>query len=528
MEFEQSFLREAVEKLASTPNLSRNKAELVTKSVAKKYGLHFLPTNVQLLQACNEEEKSKLKQVLLRKPIRSISGVNIITIAATSASNSCIWAQCIYCPKGSNSPQSYVGTEPVIQRAIRRNYDPFLQVSDRLRQYSLMGHGQFGNKIEVIIVGGTFPGLEDDYKEWFIKRMFDGLNNSEAKTLEEAQLSNETAPNRCVNLTIETRPDYSKERDVDEMLRFGTTRIEIGVQSIYEDVIDFAKRGHTIQDVIEATRTVKNSALKINYHLMPGLPFSDFDKDLDMFRELFANHDFKTDYLKIYPTIVLKGTRLYELWKNGEYKSYSSGELVEMLAKAKKFIPKYCRIQHVGRLIPANEAEAGYKETNIRQLVQQKARQLGINCQCIRCREIGFKIRDGILPEKIEMTRMDYEASGGHEIFLAFEDLKKDIIFGFLRLRFPPSSHRKEIDSNTALVRELKVMGTTVPIGLDPEKIPWQHRGFGKQLMSESERISKEEFDKKKMIVISAIGTREYYKKLGYEKEGVYVSKVLN
>jgi len=528
MEFEYAFLRETIEKLVTVSNLSRNKAELLTKAVAKKYGLRFLPSNVQLLQACTEEEKSKLKQVLLRKPIRSISGVNVITIATTPASNSCIWAQCIYCPKGSNSPQSYVGTEPVIQRAIRRNYDPFLQVSDRLIQYNLMGHSQFGNKIEVIIVGGTFPGLEDGYKEWFIKRMFDALNNCEARSLNEAQLINETASNRCVNLTIETRPDYSKESDVDEMLRFGTTRIEIGVQSIYEDVIDFVKRGHTVQDVIEATRIVKNAALKINYHLMPGLPLSDFDRDLEMFKELFSNPDFKPDYLKIYPTIVVKGTRLYEMWKNGEYESYTSEGLVEMLAKAKKFIPKYCRIQHVGRLIPANEVEAGYKDTNIRQLVQKKAKQLGIKCNCIRCREIGFKIQKNIYPEKIEMTRLDYEASGGHEVFLAFEDLKKDVICGFLRLRFPPSSHRKEIDSDTAVIRELKVMGTTVPIGLNPEKMQWQHRGFGMKLMEEAERISREEFDKKKLVVMSAIGTKEYYRKLGFSNDGVYVSKVLN
>jgi elongator complex protein 3 len=527
MEFEQTFLRETIEKLLTTPDLSRKKAELVTKSVAKKYGLSFLPTNIQLLEVCNEDEKSKLKQVLLRKPIRSISGVNIITIAATPT-NSCIWGKCIYCLKGTNSPQSYVGTEPVIQRAIRRNYDPFLQVSDRLRQYNLMGHGQFGNKIEMIILGGTFLGLDRDYKEWFIKRMFDALNNSESKNLKEAQLVNETATNRCVNLTIETRPDYSKETHVDEMLRFGTTRVEIGVQSIYEDVIKFANRGHTIQDVINATRIIRNAALKINYHIMPGLPLSDFDRDLEMFKELFSNPNFKPDYLKIYPTIVAKGTRIYELWKSGEYKSYNSGELIETLAKAKKFIPKYCRIQHVGRLIPTNEVEAGHKETNIRQLIQKRAKQLGINCQCIRCREIGFKIQQGIYPENIEMTRMDYEALDGHEVFLAFEDLKNDIIAGFLRLRFPESSHRNEIDSNTSLVRELKVMGTTVPIGIDPEKIQWQHRGFGKQLMSEAERISKEEFNKKKIIVISAVGTREYYKKLGYEKDGVYVSKVLN
>ncbi|MFH0711405.1 MAG: tRNA uridine(34) 5-carboxymethylaminomethyl modification radical SAM/GNAT enzyme Elp3 [Candidatus Aenigmatarchaeota archaeon] len=527
MEFEHAFLRETVEKLLDTPNLSRKKAELVTKSVAKKYNLAFLPTNVQLLQACNEEEKSQLKQSLLRKPIRSISGVNIITIA-TAPADSCAWGKCIYCLKGPNSPQSYVGTEPVIQRAMRRDYDPFLQVSDRLRQYDLMGHGQFGNKIEMIILGGTFLGLKNEYKEWFIKRMFDALNNSDSENLEQAQLLNETATNRCVNLTLETRPDFSKEIHVDEMLRFGTTRVEIGVQSIYDDVIKFVNRGHTVQDVIDATRIVRNAALKINYHIMPGLPLSDFDKDLEMFKELFSNPNFKPDYLKIYPTVVAKGTKLYELWKNGEFKPYSSDELIELVARSKKFIPKYCRIQHIGRLIPTNEVEAGCKNTNIRQLIQKKAGQLGIKCNCIRCREIGFKIQDGIYPEKIEMTRTDYETAGGKEAFFAFEDLKNDIICGFLRLRFPDSSHRKEIDSDTALVRELKVMGNTVPIGLEPGKIQWQHRGFGKQLMNEAERISKEEFGKKKIIVMSAIGTREYYRKLGYEKDGVYVSKVLN
>jgi elongator complex protein 3 len=528
MELEEQALKEIIEELMRQEKFTSKTVEKIVKSVCKKYRLKDVPTNIQILQACNEKEKKKLRSLLLMKPVRTVSGVNIITVVVNDPK--CVWGNCIYCPSAPNVPKSYTGLEPAIQRGIRNNYDPFLQIKDRLSQYRAMGHlSDDGNKCEIIVLGGTFLGLDGSYKEWFVKRIFDALNGTDSENLEEAKKINEDAKNRCVNLTFETRPDFCFEKHVDEMLKYGVTRVEIGVQSIYPEILEKINRGHTIEDVVNATRIVKNAALKINWHLMPGLPYSDFDKDLEMFKTIFENPSFRPDYLKIYPTVVVKKTKLYEMWKKGEFKPYTTEELVELLAKVKEFIPKYCRIQRLGRDISASKIEAGCKKSNIRQLVQEKIKELGIECNCIRCREVGFKALQGIYPDfaHIELCRLDYDASNGREIFLSFEDRKNNIILGFLRLRIPEESHRPEIDSRTALIRELKVMGFTVPIGLLPKNLQWQHRGFGKRLMKEAEKIAVNEFDKKKMVVLSSVGTRRYYYNLGYRLEGPYVSKNL-
>jgi elongator complex protein 3 len=528
IKFEKKVLREIIEELKRQKNFTSKTVEVAAKKISKKYNLKDMPSMIQILDACTEEEKELLKNILITKPIRTISGVNIITVATKPVD--CAWGKCIYCPKGKNAPKSYTGLEPAIQRAIRKNYDSFLQVQDRLQQYKLMGHISEGHsKVEVIVIGGTFLGLEREYKEQFIKGIFDGLNGKVGKNLKEAQKMNEDSKNRCVNLTLETRPDFCKEEHVDEMLDYGVTRVEIGVQSIYPDVLEKINRGHTVEDVIDANRITKNSGLKTCFHIMPNLPGSDLEKDLKMFRIIFEDQNFRPDYLKIYPTVVVEGTVLHEMLKKGKYKPYSLEELVELLAKAKKFIPKYCRIQRMGRDIPATEIEAGYKRTNLRELVQEKAKELKISCNCIRCREVGFKNKQGVLPEikHIKLCRLDYKASGSKEIFLSFEDVKNNILLGFLRLRLPEESHRKEINEKTGLVRDLKVLGSSVPVGLLPEQMQWQHRGYGKQLMEEAERIAREEFDKKEMVVISAIGTRKYYYDLGYRLKKPFVSKSL-
>jgi elongator complex protein 3 len=525
---DNKILREIVEELKKQKKYTSKTVEVVAKRVCKKYNLKDVPNRIQILDACTEEEKELLKNILITKPIRTISGVNIITVAIKPVE--CVWGKCIYCPKGENAPKSYTGKEPAVQRAIRKKYDSFLQVQDRLQQYKLMGHISEGHsKVEVIVIGGTFLGLEKEYKQQFIKGIFDGLNGKVAENLKEAQKMNENAENRCVNLTLETRPDFCKEEHVDEMLNYGVTRVEIGVQSVYPDVLEKINRGHAVEDVVDASKISRNAGLKICYHLMPGLPGSDLEKDLEMFKKIFEDQNFRPDYLKIYPTLVVDGTVLHEMLKKGEYKPCSLEELVELLAKAKKFIPKYCRIQRLGRDIPATEVEAGCKKTNLRELVQKRAKELKIDCNCIRCREVGFKIKQKIYPDvkNIKLCRLDYEASGSKEVFLSFEDVKNDVLLGFLRLRLPEGSHRKEINSNTGLVRDLKVLGSSVPVGLLPEQMQWQHRGYGKQLMEEAERIAREEFDKKKMVVISAIGTRLYYYDLGYGLEGPFVSKSL-
>jgi len=520
---QKAICREIIGELLQEKTLTRKIMEKTAKKICKKYNLPDIPSNVQILQLCSVEERRKLKDVLLMKPVRTISGVTIITVASKPAKCP---GSCIYCTRGENAPQSYIGLEPAIQRAIRNNYDPFLQISNRLEQYSLMGHPV--DKIELIIIGGTFLALDKKYQEWFVRRLFDALNSKRSKNLQEAQRINETAKHRCTGLTIETRPDFCKEKHIDEMLRYGVTRVEIGTQTIYPDILKVINRGHTLQDTIDAIRIARNAGLKITLHLMPNLPGSDLDKDLEMFKTIFEDQNFRPDYLKIYPTLVIKKSKLYEMWRRNEYKAYTTKELVELLAKVKKYIPKYARIQRLGRDVPATEIESGCKKTNIRELVQQKTEELGINCNCIRCREVGFKIKQGIFSEArhIKLCRMDYEASNGKEVFLSFEDTKNDIILAFLRLRIPEESHRAEIDSDTCLVRELKVMGTSVPIKLPPKKFQWQHRGYGKLLIKKAEEIVKE-YGKKKLIVISAIGTRKYYLNLGYKRDNAYVSKIL-
>ncbi len=520
---EEQFSREFLEGVNRGLVTSKRQVDRFKKQLSYKYRLARLPTNPDIMKYATDEQISKFADIMNIKPTRSISGVAIITVSCKPGP---CGGACTYClPATKITPRSYSPLETAIQRAIRNQFDPSRQVRDRLNQYRIMAHPT--DKIEVIVIGGTFLALEKDYQESFVKGIYGGLNGFESDSLEEAQRVNETAKHRCVNLTFETRPDYCLEPHIDSMLHFGVTRIEIGVQSVYDDVLLAVDRGHTVADAIKAIKLSRDAAFKINLHIMPNLPGSDLDRDLEMFRILFENPNFRPDYMKIYPTLVMPNTILYEQWKEGKFRPYTIEELVELMAKAKEFIPKYCRIQRLGRDMPSTEIAAGYKESNIRELVQHRAKQLGIECQCIRCREVGFKVKEGIRPKDVKLCRMDYEASNGDEVFLSFEDVKNNVIFGFLRLRIPNESHRQEIDKKSALVRELRVMGFSVPIDENPEEYQWQHRGFGKQLMLEGERIAAEEFDRNKVVVVSAVGTREYYRKIGYFRDGVYMSKKL-
>jgi len=514
--------REIIENLMKSEDLNHRKIDKIIKKVCKKHDLTEMPAKVELLSVCKPEEKKKLRIFLRTKPSRTISGVSVITIVAKPAPCP---GTCIYCPKGFNAPQSYTGLEPAIQRGIRNNYDPFLQTKDRLNQYKITGH--LSDKIEVIILGGTFLALDKEYQEWFVKRMFDALNEKESKSLETAQRLNETVKHRCVGLTIETRADYCFEKHINQMLKLGTTRVEIGLQSIYPEVLKKVRRGHTVKDVIKATQLAKDSGLKVTFHCMPGL-FVDFKKDLEQFKVLFKDSKFKPDSLKIYPVLVIKGTELYDLWKKGEYKPLTTEEGVKLISKAMEYIPKYCRVIRVQRDIPSNKVIVGIKKSNLRELVEKKCESKGIKIREIRYREVGHKLEREILPDvdSVELCRLDYDASKGKEIFLSFDDVKNSVLIAFLRLRIPFKPFRPEIDNRTGLIRELHVYGPTVPIGITKGEA-WQHKGFGKKLLQKAEIIVKEEFGMRKIVVISGVGTRQYYKKFGFKKEGPYVSKIL-
>ena len=283
----------------------------------------------------------------------------------------------------------------------------------------------------MIILGGTFTALPVTYQVWFVKRVFDALNGKDSKTLEQAQKLNESAKHRCVGITIETRPDFCKEKHIDTMLSLGATRVEIGIQTIYPEILEKIQRGHTIQDTIDAIRIARDAGYKIVLHVMPGLPGSDFEKDLEMFRVLFNDERFMPDGLKIYPTVVVKGTKLYEMWKRGEYEPLSTEEAIKLLVEVKKIVPPFVRIRRVQRDIPATKIEAGVKKSNLRELVLKELEKLGLRCRCTRCREVAhMEMRYGIKPkvENIKLVRREYNASNGLEVFLSFEDVKQDIL----------------------------------------------------------------------------------------------------
>ncbi len=508
---------------------SKEEVAKVKKEVSRRYGLPKLPSDAEILKAWKGREGyDRLKRVLRLKPVRTISGVAVVSVMSSPAP--CPHGRCIMCPGGveRGTPQSYIGLEPAAQRGAQHGYNPFRQVLSRLRELSEIGHDV--DKVEIIVMGGTFPARPRNYKEWFMLGIFNALNVFGRKgvkletDLERAKRKNERAKARCIGVTFETRPDYAREEHIIEMLRFGGTKVEIGVQSIYDDVLERIRRGHGVKEIIEATRLLKDSALKVGYHVMPGLPGSSFERDLKMFKEIFEREEFKPDYLKIYPTLVVEGTELYEMYKRGEYRPYTTEEVVELIARAKRYFPEWVRVQRIQRDIPVNKA-IGLDKGNIRQLVHERLKELGYSCRCIRCREVGHKLRNVKVDEKIlrgaELVVREYRASKGREFFISFELPDYDALIGFIRLRFPYKPFIKEIE-DCALIRELHVYGRAVPIG-ERDESAFQHKGFGERLLREAEEIAKEEYDR--IAVISGVGVREYYRRFGYRKRFEYMVK---
>jgi elongator complex protein 3 len=389
----------------------------------------------------------------------------------------------------------------------------------------LQSRGHDTGKTEIVIVGGTFPFMPADYQKEFAKSCYDALNGRRSSGLEEAKSVNETADNRCVGFTVETKPDYCKEPQIDLMLELGVTRVEIGVQSLRNSVYKLVNRGHTLDDVVDAFRIARDAGYKIVAHMMPGLPGSSPEKDIEDFRRLFEDDAFKPDMLKIYPTLVLEHTGLFKMHQSGKYHAYSDDDLVNVIVEAKKAVPEWVRIMRVQREIESKDIIAGPKSGNLRQIVLQKLRQQGRGCRCIRCRETGLQ-RKYPAEDEVTLRRTDYSASGGREIFLSYESVDGDTVLGFLRLRKVAKPNRCELDGS-AIVRELHVYGQAVSVGRKEIGSSYQHKGYGAKLLKEAERIAKDELRVGKVAVISAVGTRQYYKKLGYRQDGPYVSKVL-
>ncbi|EDW77800.1 uncharacterized protein Dwil_GK24679 [Drosophila willistoni] len=509
-------------------NLNRMKS-----LISSKYGLDSSPRLVDIIAAVPQDAKKILLPKLRAKPIRTASGIAVVAVMCKP--HRCPHINmtgniCVYCPGGPDSDfeystQSYTGYEPTSMRAIRARYDPFLQTRHRVEQLKQLGHSV--DKVEFIVMGGTFMCLSEEYRDYFIRNLHDALSGHSSANVAEAVRYSEKSRTKCIGITIETRPDYCLKRHISDMLNYGCTRLEIGVQSVYEDVARDTNRGHTVRAVCESFQLGKDAGYKIVAHMMPDLPNVDFERDIDQFIEYFENPAFRSDGLKIYPTLVIRGTGLYELWRTGRYKSYPPSMLVDLVAKILALVPPWTRVYRVQRDIPMPLVSSGVEHGNLRELALARMKDLGTSCRDVRTREVGIQeIHNKVRPYEIELIRRDYVANGGWETFLSYEDPEQDILVGLLRLRkCSPDTFRPELKAvPCSIVRELHVYGSVVPVNSrDPTK--FQHQGFGMLLMEEAERIAREEHCSQKLAVISGVGTRNYYRKMGYELDGPYMSK---
>ena len=569
MNINQYIVNELIKKVSVRKRqLSSKYLSRLKRKASKKYKVPC-PTNIELLGSYRKMSKNnfqeEIEKVLMTKDIRTSSGVAVI--AVLTKPYPCP-GTCKFCPNEKGIPKSYLSNEPAVMRAVLTDFHPYKQVQARLRSLKATGHKT--DKIELIVMGGTFSYLPKQYQTWFIKECFKACNDRwihssaglwnqnancsqkgstalsglwsqrQSQSLTQLQKSNERSKHRIVGLTLETRPDYIDEKEILRMRELGATRVELGVQSIYNDVLKFNKRGHSVAETIKATRLLKEAGFKINYHMMPDLPGSNYKRDLKMFQELFSDSDFQPDMLKIYPCVVVKNAPIYKWLKTGKYKPYSDKKLIQLLCEIKKIVPYYVRITRLIRDIPSTSIVAGNKVSNLRQVLKKKSEEERWNCKCIRCREIrNQKVPpDKACPErepngggwgveKLKLFRQDYNASDGKEIFLSFEDKERKNLYSLLRLRINSGVHSFiPALRNASIIREVHTYGQLVPIRSKNKRSP-QHTGLGKQLITEAEKITEAEFGLKKIAVISGVGVRDYYRKLGYDLVDGYMIKYL-
>ncbi len=532
---------------------ARRDLEVRKRQLCRELKLSKFMSNADILECATAEEKELISDTLKKKPTRTKSGVAIVAVMCHP--HKCPHGRCLYCPESDIAPPSYTGEEPAALRGRMFEYHPYVQCFNRLSQLKKIGHPI--DKVELIIMGGTFPSRDLCYQEWFVsqclKAMTDfGLileNNAEfeidkplirgfekdvLKTypptdyvlIDDVQLANENSKVRCVGMTFETRPDYCKKEHINRMLNFGVTRVELGVQTLSDELYDKVKRGHSISDVTESNQLLRDSAIKVAMHMMPGL-FVNQKEDLKMFKQLFSDDNFKPDMLKIYPCLVTKGSELYDMWKEGTYSPYTDEEAVDLIVEIKKILPKWVRTMRIQRDIPSTLIEAGVQKSNLGELVYNKLDENHIDCQCIRCREIGHKkTKENYTLDDFKLFKESYTACGGEETFISIEDKNEESIAGFLRFRIPSDKiFRPEITDKTALIRELHVYGNMIQIG-DKNPSIGQHTGFGEKLLVEAENLAIDN-DKNEIAIISGIGSRNYYRKFGYERKGPYMAKKL-
>lgn len=517
------------------------------------HNLYFIKAYNDLLDSGEIKASPTFLKLIQKRSVRTMSGVTPVTVVTKPFPCP---GKCIYCPTDVRMPKSYLPSQPAAQRAFRQQFNPYTQVFVRLKALMLTGHEV--SKVELRILGGTWSSYKKTYQTWFVKQCLlamnefhdqidggvadhmekitktqkitskygvDEINTVILKPLQKGSVSlekvieeNETAKVRCIGINVETRPDFINEKEVKRLRMLGVTKAEIGVQTTNDEVQKMTKRGHGLKAVLKATTLLKDAGFKIGYHMMPNLPGATVESDKKMIGELFAGDDYQPDYLKIYPCMVMPGTELADLYAKGGFHPYDDKTLEEILYEEMKSVPEWCRVDRVTRDIPANEIVAGSKKSNIRQTL------VGTKLLPVKFREIRSReIYDGkILLDDIQLVVREYAASGGRELFISYEDVKKDKLIALLRLRFPGRTFIKEL-KNAALIREVHVYGAQVAVGGSGAGQK-QHIGWGTKLMTDAEKFAKKS-GYKKMAVIAGIGTREYYRKKGYELEGTYMVK---
>ncbi|MFC6754621.1 tRNA uridine(34) 5-carboxymethylaminomethyl modification radical SAM/GNAT enzyme Elp3 [Halorubrum tibetense] len=536
--------------------IDRDDLESAKLDACSEFSSPKVPKNTEILDHAPDEARDEVIAVVQRKPVRTASGVS--PVAIMTSPKLCPHGKCLYCPGGPasefSSAQSYTGHEPAAARGKQNDYDPYGQVTLRLEQLRKIGHPV--DKVELILMGGTMTARSHDYQEWFVKRALQAMNDYdlekdpepaegesfapapddvEFEYLEDVIAENETNPIRNIGTTFETKPDWCDPEQIDRMLDLGGTKVEVGVQTTYERINREMHRGHGNAASRDANRRLRDAAFKVGFHMMPGQPGMTREMCLEDFRQLFENPDWRPDYLKIYPTLVVEGTRVYDRWHRDDFDPLTSEEAADLVAEIMGMIPKYTRLQRVQRDIPADFIDAGVQKSNLRQLASQRAADRGITQRDIRAREVGHNDDDPD-PDDVELDVLTYEVAGGTERFISFEDPVRDLLVGFCRLRFPsfadgqPGTPGTETDAirpelaDAALVRELHVYGNEVAIGAEGD---WQHQGYGRRLLEHAEELAREA-GFRKVAVISGIGAREYYRnELDYHQDGPYVSKRL-
>ena len=520
------------------------------------HNLYFVKAYEDLVREGKIAEDSMILSLIQKRSVRTMSGVAPVTVMTKPFPCP---GKCVYCPTDVRMPKSYLPSQPAAQRAFRQQFNPYTQVFVRLKALAMTGHPI--SKVELRVIGGTWSSYEKTYQLWFLKQCVLAMNEfyqqmlaigadhmqdliheqnidspygvdqvntvllnslqKNAISWEKVVKNNETSDVKCIGINIETRPDFIDKKEVRRLRMLGVTKVELGVQTTDDRVQEITKRGHDLKSVRDATKLLKDAGFKIGYHMMPNLPGSTIEIDKKMVGELFEGDGYQPDYLKIYPCVVVPKAALVIDYRKGLYKPYDDKTLEEILVEEMGSVPEWCRIDRVARDIPATDIEGGSKMSNIRQLIEKRLIERGTPCRDIRSREIqNFDID----PKNIELVNRAYEASGGTENFISYEDVKQDKLIALLRLRFPGKTFIPEL-KGAAIIREVHVYGKQIAVG-EHKAGEKQHVGWGTRLMNEAERLARAA-GYKKMAVIAGIGTREYYAKKGYELEGTYMTKVL-